>query len=194
MIVRTRGKLAADAVRDLYGKGFPSDLVKRTRALLSAMDAALVLEDLRFPPGNHLEELKGDRTGQHSIRVNDQWPHLLRVDRSGADRRRDRGLSLKGRKMTLIQNPSHPGEVLVQLYLDPLGMSAIALAKRLNVPRTRIERLVRGQTSLTADTAMRLSRFFGNTPEFWMNLQRSHDLARAQDAVDLSDITPLEAA
>ena len=73
MIVRTRGKLAADAVRDLYGKGFPSDLVKRTRALLSAMDAALVLEDLRFPPGNHLEELKGDRTGQHSIRVNDQW-------------------------------------------------------------------------------------------------------------------------
>ena len=96
--------------------------------------------------------------------------------------------------MTVIQNPSHPGEVLVQLYLDPLGMSAIALAKRLNVPRTRIERLVRGQTSLTADTAMRLSRFFGNTPEFWMNLQRSHDLARAQDAVDLSDITPLEAA
>ena len=55
MIVRTRGELAADAVRDLYGKGFPSDLVKRTRALLSAMDAALVLEDLRFPPGNHLE-------------------------------------------------------------------------------------------------------------------------------------------
>ena len=96
--------------------------------------------------------------------------------------------------MTLMQNPSHPGEVLVQLYLDPLGMSAIALAKRLNVPRTRIERLVRGQTSLTADTAMRLSRFFGNTPEFWMNLQRSHDLAQAQDAVDLSDITPLEAA
>lgn len=73
MIVSTRGKLAAGALLDRYGKGFPTDLVKRTRAMLSAMDAATVLEDLRFPPGNHLEELKGDRTGQHSIRINDQW-------------------------------------------------------------------------------------------------------------------------
>ena len=73
MIVSTRGKRAADAVRDRYGKGFPSNLVKRTRAMLSAMDAAVVLEDLRFPPGNHLEALRGDRTGQHSVRINDQW-------------------------------------------------------------------------------------------------------------------------
>ena len=73
MIVSTKGKRAADAVGDRYGKGFPSDLVKRTRAMLSAMDAAVVLEDLRFPPGNHLEALKGDRAGQHSIRINDQW-------------------------------------------------------------------------------------------------------------------------
>ncbi|MCY4405037.1 MAG: HigA family addiction module antitoxin [Rhodospirillaceae bacterium] len=96
--------------------------------------------------------------------------------------------------MTLMTNPSHPGEVLAELYLKPLGMSAIALAKRLNVPRTRIERLVRGETSVTVDTAMRLARFFGNTPEFWMNLQRAYDLARARETVDLTDITPLEAA
>ena len=96
--------------------------------------------------------------------------------------------------MTLMTNPSHPGEVLAELYLEPLDMSAIALAKRLNVPRTRIERLVRGKTSLTVDTAMRLARFFGNTPEFWMNLQRAYDLARARETVDLTDITPLEAA
>ena len=73
VIVSTRGKLAADAVRGRYGKGFPTDLVKRTRAMLSAIDAAIVIEDLRFPPGNHLEELKGYRAGQHSIRINDQW-------------------------------------------------------------------------------------------------------------------------
>ena len=73
MIVSTRGKRAEDAVRGRYGKGFPNDLVKRTRAMLSAMDAAVVLEDLRFPPGNHLEALKGDRAGQHSVRINDQW-------------------------------------------------------------------------------------------------------------------------
>ena len=73
MIVSTKGKFAADAVEDRYRKGFPTHLVKRTRALLSAMDAAMVLDDLRFPPGNRLEELKGDRAGQHSIRINDQW-------------------------------------------------------------------------------------------------------------------------
>ena len=73
MIVSTRGRLAAGAVRDRFGKDFPTDLVKRTRAMLSAMDAASAIEDLRFPPGNHLEELKGSRAGQHSIRINDQW-------------------------------------------------------------------------------------------------------------------------
>lgn len=73
MLQSTRGKLAADAVKDRFGKGFPSYLVKRTRAMLSALHAATVLEDLRFPPGNHLEELKGDRAGQHSVRINKQW-------------------------------------------------------------------------------------------------------------------------
>lgn len=96
--------------------------------------------------------------------------------------------------MTLLKNPSHPGEVLKELYLDPLELSPIALARRLHVPRTRIERLVRGETALTADTAMRLSRFFGNTAEYWMNLQRGWDLARARENIDVSDITPLAAA
>ena len=96
--------------------------------------------------------------------------------------------------MTLMKNPCHPGEVLEELYLEPLDLSALALAKRLKVPRTRIERLVKGETSLTVDTAMRLSKFFGNTPEFWMNLQRAYDIARARESVDLSGITPLEAA
>ncbi|RBI69048.1 addiction module antidote protein, HigA family [Roseovarius sp. TE539] len=96
--------------------------------------------------------------------------------------------------MTLMKSPSHPGEVLRELYLDPLGLSPIALARRLHVPRTRIERLVREETSMTADTAMRLAKAFGTTPEYWMNLQRAWDLARARDTVDVSDITPVAAA
>ncbi|RDC67256.1 addiction module antidote protein, HigA family [Rhodovulum sp. 12E13] len=96
--------------------------------------------------------------------------------------------------MTLMKTPSHPGEVLKELYLDPLGLSPIALARRLHVPRTRIERLVREETAVTADTAMRLARAFGTTPEYWMNLQRAWDLARARDTVDVSDITPVAAA
>jgi proteic killer suppression protein len=73
MIQSTKDKLAANAVKSKYGKGFPSDLVKRTRAMLTALDAAVVVEDLRFPPGNQLEELKGGRLGQHSVRINGQW-------------------------------------------------------------------------------------------------------------------------
>ena len=96
--------------------------------------------------------------------------------------------------MSLMTNPSHPGEVLSELYLGPLEMSAITLATRLEVPRTRIERLIKGQTALTVDTAMRLARFFSTTPEYWMNLQRAWDLARARETIDVSGIKPLEAA
>jgi len=96
--------------------------------------------------------------------------------------------------MTMLQAPSHPGEVLKELYLVPLSMSAIALARELHVPRTRIERLVKGETGVSADTAMRLAKFFGTTPEYWLNLQRAWDLARAREQVDVSDITPLKVA
>lgn len=96
--------------------------------------------------------------------------------------------------MSILTNPSHPGEVLAELYLEPLDMKAPTLAKHLCVPRTRIERLVKGETALTADTAMRLSAFFKTTPEYWMNLQRAWDLARARESVDVSGIEPLRAA
>jgi addiction module HigA family antidote len=96
--------------------------------------------------------------------------------------------------MIKVANPSHPGEVLDELFLGPLGMSAGALARRLGVPRTRIERLVKGQTSVTADTAIRLSAFFGNSAEFWLNLQDAHDLEAARARVDVSAIRPLAAA
>ena len=68
-----------------FGKGFPSYLVKRTTAMLTALDAAVVLEDLRFPPGNHLEALKGDRTGQHSVRINRQWRICFRWTPNGPE-------------------------------------------------------------------------------------------------------------
>lgn len=96
--------------------------------------------------------------------------------------------------MTMLAFAIHPGEILDEEFLKPLNMSAGALAKRLGVPRTRIERLVKEETALTADTALRLSAFFRNTPEFWLNLQRSYDLAAAARVVDLSHIKPLVAA
>ena len=82
----------------------------------------------------------------------------------------------------------------ITIYLEPLGLSAIGLARRIHVPRTRIECLLKGETALTADTAMRLARVFGTTDEYWTNLQRAWDLARARERIDVSDIEPLAAA
>jgi addiction module HigA family antidote len=75
---------------------------------------------------------------------------------------------------------THPGEVLGEEFLSPLGMSANALAMALRVPATRIGAIVKGERSVTADTALRLARFFGTSPEFWMNLQAMHDLTKAR--------------
>jgi antitoxin HigA-1 len=75
---------------------------------------------------------------------------------------------------------THPGEVLNEEFLVPLGMSVNALAMALRVPATRIGAIVKGERSVTADTALRLARFFGTSPEFWMNLQAMYDLTKAR--------------
>lgn len=70
----------------------------------------------------------------------------------------------------------HPGEVLREEFLAPLGMSAHALAQALRVPAPRVNELVRERRGVTPDTALRLARYFGTTPQFWLNLQASFDL------------------
>ena len=90
-------------------------------------------------------------------------------------------------------NPIHPGEMLREDFLNELGMSAGQLARALGVPRTRIERLVREETALSADTAMRLARYFGTSEEFWLNMQISYDLDRAHaDEALQADLARIE--
>ncbi len=72
--------------------------------------------------------------------------------------------------------PVHPGEILKEEYLVPLNMSPGALARRIGVPRTRIERIVKHECPITTDTALRLGKVFGTTPEFWANMQSGYDL------------------
>jgi antitoxin HigA-1 len=72
--------------------------------------------------------------------------------------------------------PIHPGEILLHEVMEPLGLSANALAKALGVPANRITALLHGRRGITADTALRLSRYLGGEPEFWMNLQSAYDL------------------
>lgn len=76
--------------------------------------------------------------------------------------------------------PLHPGEVLREEFLIPMGISAYALAAACRVPRTRIERIVREEIGMTADTALRLAKFFGTSPQLWVNLQSHYDLETAE--------------
>lgn len=95
--------------------------------------------------------------------------------------------------MTLTFSPPiHPGEILREEYLAPLGLKPYSVARKLNVPRTRIERLVAERTPVTPDTALRLAKFFGTTPNFWLNMQTSYDLA-VESAALHDEIDAIEA-
>lgn len=87
-------------------------------------------------------------------------------------------MSKKNRQMP----PVHPGEILREDLMKPLGLSVNGLARELKVPATRISEIVNGRRALNADTALRLSRYLGSTPEFWINLQGAYDLSVTIDA------------
>ena len=77
--------------------------------------------------------------------------------------------------------PMHPGEILLEDFMKPLGLSQYLLAKEMKIYPRRLNEIVHGKRAITADTALRLSRFFGTTAELWVNLQGFYDLERARD-------------
>ncbi len=81
--------------------------------------------------------------------------------------------------------PVHPGEILLEEFLKPLGISQYKLAKDITVPPRRINEIVQGKRSVTADTALRLSRYFGLSERFWLNLQSRYDLEVEKDKLDM---------
>jgi addiction module HigA family antidote len=95
-----------------------------------------------------------------------------------------------------MMDPIHPGEILMEEFLEPLGVSQYRLAKDISVPPRRINEIVHGKRSITADTALRLARFFGTTERFWLNLQVRYDLEvekdRLEDVLD-RDVTVFKA-
>ncbi len=93
--------------------------------------------------------------------------------------------------------PVHPGEILREEFMQPLGLSMNKLALGLRVPVTRIADIVAERRGITADTALRLARYFNNAPVFWMNLQTRYDLEMAEDELAATvkrDVRPLEVA
>jgi addiction module HigA family antidote len=81
-------------------------------------------------------------------------------------------------------DPIHPGEILLEEFLRPMGISQYRLAKDISVPQRRISEITQGKRSITADTALRLGRYFGIEAQFWLNLQSRYDLLRAEDVLD----------
>ncbi len=94
-----------------------------------------------------------------------------------------------------IINP-HPGEILLEEFLKPAGLSQNKLAMELRVPSHRVNEIVHGRRSITADSALRLARFFGTTPDFWLNLQTIYDLTEARESLksELTRIRQFETA
>jgi len=92
--------------------------------------------------------------------------------------------------------PMHPGEVLREEFMAPMNLTAGAIARAVGVPRTRTERIAEEKTGITADTALRLAKYFGNSAEFWLNLQNRYDVRTAERAIarDLAKIDPHDAA
>ncbi len=80
--------------------------------------------------------------------------------------------------------PNHPGEILKEEFLEPMGISQYRQAKDISVPPRRINEIVHGKRSITADTALRLGRFFTMSPQFWLNLQTRYDLEVTEDQLD----------
>lgn len=96
--------------------------------------------------------------------------------------------------MTKQLPPLHPGEVLREEFILPLGLTAGRVARALSVPRTRIERIIDERTGITVDTAVRLGKYFRTTPEFWMNLQSAYELQSTSKAIskEIEKIQPVE--
>lgn len=94
--------------------------------------------------------------------------------------------------MTKLNN-IHPGEVLKEEFLEPLELSAYKLSKDTFIPQTRISEIIKGNRRITADTALRLSKYFGTTPNFWLGLQNDYDLEEERNAKqeELDNIKPL---
>jgi addiction module HigA family antidote len=87
---------------------------------------------------------------------------------------------------------SHPGEILKEEFLDDMGVSVYALSKAINVPRSRMNDIVLGRRGITADTAVRLGRFFDTDPQSWINMQSYYDVVLAESTLDTSSIKTID--
>jgi antitoxin HigA-1 len=162
---------------------------------LMILNAALTIENLRVPLGDQLEALKRERK--------DSIPFAWTISTASASSGATGMLTTlrywittdvkrwgMARKVFAI----HPGEVLSEEFMKPLGLTAYRVAKDLDVPVPRVNDIVRGKRSISADTAVRLGAYFGLPAQFWMNLQADYDLRLAGAKIDFRKIKVCKAA
>lgn len=170
----------------------PAEIQQTARRKMRMIHNAQSLTDLRIPPANRLEALKGDRTGQHSILINDQWrivssgrKEMLRVWKSRT--------TIEVKEMKERLRNIHPGEVLREEFLTPLEITAYRLSKETGIPQTAISEITHGRRRITAAVALKFAKYFGTSPQFWMGLQDDFDLEEQELAMrdELERIHPL---
>jgi addiction module HigA family antidote len=171
------------------------------RRKLTQINRVRDLVELRIPPGNRLESLRGDRSGQHSIRINDQYRVCFRWERDMPTRSKSPITTKTASTATLVQRrlpthrpPTHPGEMLLEEFLLPLGITQSAFALQLGVSFPRLNEVINGRRAVTPDTALRLARVTGMSADFWLGLQQDWDLwhaMRSDEAAEIDQLEPL---
>jgi len=183
------------------GKGMALSLARAAQRKLVMLDAASDLGQLAAARGSRLEKLAGDRaalgasgltisgasvsSGGPAMRSMSSWSTITEESASMTILREDveagrvdlDGFAERG---ALPMGPVHPGEILREEFMAPAGLSARALARSLGVPPNRVTMIINGERAVSAETALRLARFFGSTAGFWLRLQAAHDEAVAR--------------
>ncbi len=186
MIVSFRDEwLRVFFANDVRSRRIPADLESRLFRKLQMIDDAMTDQDLRAPPSNHFEKLRGGLAGFHSIRVNERWRLVFRWDGSRGKPKASiltTTVTDEANMLMTKRKPATAGDILVQEFMQPMGLTQSALAKAMGVQREHVNELCNNRRNVTAATALILARVFGNSPEFWLNVQRRNDLWEAMNS------------
>ena len=162
--------------RGFFSESLPDPVQRTAMRKLALLHAAAGLDFLRFNPSHRLEPISRETPDRWSIDIDDERRLAFRWTET-PDNRGDESVK---RNMT----PVHPGEVLMEDFLKPMNITQYRLAKSIGVSQRRIGEIIVGKRAVTADTALRLSRFFGTDAQSWMNLQAHYDLEVEAERMD----------
>jgi len=147
---------------------------------LAALDTAQSIEDLDIP-GYRLHPLKGSRKGIWSITVNANWRLTFEFSDGNV-------YILDYEDLMAMYNPPHPGEFIKATYMEPFDLSCRYLAKQLNVTASTLNRVLKKQSDISPEMALRLSKALGRSPESWLAMQDAYDLWQAKRNIELNKV------